>query len=241
MNLTANLDKALHHLILIVEDEPQMSRFLITLLETSHYRVLEATNAAAAIHLCASRNPNLILLDLGLPDRDGLSVIIQIREWTKTPIIVISAREQENDKVEALDLGADDYLTKPFHARELLARMRAALRHTERAELDIPEFINGPLRIDYAHRLTFFDEQSVSLTPTEYKILTLLAKNAEKVLTYRQILRDVWGQGYVEHTHYVRVFMSQLRQKFEHNPARPQLLITETGVGYRMRLLKPLP
>ncbi len=222
-------------LVLVVEDEPPMKRYLATLLETSDYRVIEGVNAKQAISLAASHDPDLILLDLGLPDEDGLAVIERLREWTTTPIIVISAREQETDKVDALDRGAQDYLTKPFGSNELLARMRVALRDHPSAPAE-PTFTNGPLRIDYDRRLVYLHDEEVPLTPTEYKLLVYLAKNVGKVLTHRQILREVWGPNYVEHDHYVRVYMSQLRQKFEQDPARPKLLTTETGVGYRMRL-----
>lgn len=227
-------------LVLIVEDEPQMNRFLSTLLETSGYRLLECRTSREALALCASHNPDLVLLDLGLPDGDGLTVIARIREWTHTPIIVISAREQENDKINALDRGADDYVVKPFGARELLARMRVATRHArERSAGDhTATFENGRLRIDYQRRLAFDNGEEVQLTPTEYKLLVYLAQNSGKVLTHRQILREVWGPNRVEQEHYVRVYMSQLRRKFERDPANPQMLKTATGVGYRMQLLE---
>lgn len=225
--------------ILVVEDEPQMRRFLLMLLETGGYRTLESSTAREAISLCATNNPDLILLDLGLPDADGLDVIQQLREWSKTPIIVISAREKEGDKIEALDRGADDYVVKPFGAKELLARIRVALRHAHERDVGQQEsqFTNGPLRIDYERRLAFLNDSEVTLTATEFRLLVFLAHNAGKVLTHRQILREVWGPNYVDHAHYVRIFMSQLRGKFEENPAKPRILTTETGVGYRMRIL----
>lgn len=226
-------------LVLVVEDEIQMKRYLTTLLETSDYNVIECETAQMAITLCASHQPDLVLLDLGLPDRDGLTVIEQLREWTSIPIIVISARGMENDKIDALDRGASDYLTKPFGSGELLARMRVAFRHaTTREREDQSEFIAGPIRIEFQSRLVYRHGVEVPLTPTEYKLLLLLAHNAGKVITNRQILKEVWGPNHVEQSHYVRVFMSQLRQKLEDNAAHPQILMTETGVGYRLKIPK---
>ena len=226
-------------LVLVVEDETQMLRFLRTALSAQGYRVLEAVSAAEALVAVTTRNPELILLDLGLPDRDGIDVTRQIREWSRVPIIVLSARGREDDKVEALDAGADDYLTKPFGTNELLARMRVALRHAAAGGADAGSSVIevGPLRIDQSRREVVVDGRDLHLTPIEYRLLVLLAANAGKVLTHRQILREVWGPAYASESHYLRVFMAQLRRKIEQDSARPRLLITEPGIGYRMKAL----
>jgi len=223
-------------LVLVVEDEPPMRKFLRAALTAQGYRVLEAESAKGAIIAATTHNPEVILLDLGLPDGDGLDLARQIREWSGVPIIVISARGREDDKVAALDLGADDYLTKPFGVSELLARIRVALRHAvqsaspEASVLDV-----GPLHLDMARRAVLVAGEEVHLTPIEYRLLTLLARNAGKVLTHRQLLTEVWGPSYAGETHYLRVFMAQLRRKVEPDPARPRIFLTEPGVGYRMR------
>jgi len=224
-------------LILLIEDEPQMRRFLRTALDANDYRLVEAETAKEGLAHATSRNPDVILLDLGLPDRDGLQVTRELREWTATPIIVLSARGREEDKVKALDLGADDYLTKPFGVDELLARIRVALRHSAMPPGAPPEpvFEVGELRVDLAARRVWRAGEEVHLTPTEYKLLTTLVRHAGKVLTHRQLLKDVWGATYANQSHYVRVYMAQLRQKIEADPARPRLLLTEPGVGYRLR------
>jgi two-component system KDP operon response regulator KdpE len=224
-------------LVLIVEDEPQMRRFLRTALTAQEFRILEAENAKQAIVATTTHNPEVILLDLGLPDEDGLDLAHQIREWSRVPIIVISARGREDDKVAALDAGADDYLTKPFGVNELLARIRVALRHFVQVSsaAGTPILEIGPLSLDLSSRTVTVDNQEVHLTPIEYRLLSLLAQNAGKVLTHRQILKEVWGASYANETQYLRVFMAQLRRKIERNPARPRLLITEPGVGYRLR------
>jgi two-component system KDP operon response regulator KdpE len=222
--------------ILVAEDEPQMRRFLRTLMGSHDYRVLEAETGRETLALASSHDPDLIILDLGLPDADGLQLVAELRGWTQTPIIVVSARGREQDKVQALDLGADDYLTKPFGSQELLARVRVALRHAARAtgpELD-PVFRAGSLTVDLAHRKVFVGEQLVHLTPIEYKLLKTLIEHFGKVLTHRQLLERVWGSAHVNQTQYLRVYMAQLRRKIEADPARPQLLKTETGVGYRL-------
>lgn len=220
--------------ILIVEDETPMRRFLQTTLRAHGFTVLEADSAKSALVAATTNTPDLILLDLGLPDGDGLELVKQIRQWSKIPILVVSARGREADKVEALDLGADDYLTKPFGTNELLARIRVALRHrVETSESPVLKY--GHVEIDQARREVKRDGELVHLTPTEYKLLTLLAQNAGKVLTHRQILIAVWGQAYGAQTHYVRVQMAELRKKIEVDPTRPKLLITEPGVGYRLR------
>jgi two-component system, OmpR family, KDP operon response regulator KdpE len=228
-------------LVLVVEDEPQMRRFLRTCLVAHDYRLLEAETGLEAVRLTTSHNPDLILLDLGLPDVDGIDLARQIRGWSHVPIIVISARGREDDKVVALDAGADDYLTKPFGVRELLARIRAAMRRVKSADAvplaDVLEF--GALRLDRVRREVAVAGQPVHLTPIEYKLLVLLAENAGRVLTHRQILKHVWGAAYSEHPHYVRVHMAELRKKVEPDRSASKLIVTEPGVGYRLRDVPP--
>jgi two-component system KDP operon response regulator KdpE len=223
--------------VLLIEDEPQMRRFLRAALENESYHVVEATTVRDGLGQASGRNPDIILLDLGLPDGDGIDLTRRIREWARTPIVVISARGQERDKVAALDAGADDYLTKPFGVGELLARMRVALRHAARAagQPDDPVFTVGDLRVDLEHRQVFVDEREVHLTPTEYKLLTTLVRHAGKVLTHRQLMKEVWGANTVTQTPALRVHMTQLRHKLERDPAQPRHLLTEAGVGYRLR------
>jgi two-component system, OmpR family, KDP operon response regulator KdpE len=224
-------------LVLVIEDERQMCRFLHAALEPSGYRVIDVPTAREGLAQAAGRNPDLILLDLGLPDTDGLDVTKQIREWSQVPIIVLSARGREEDKVAALDAGADDYVTKPFAVGELLARMRVALRHATHAAGDAsePVFDVGELRVDRARRQVFLAGTEVHLTPTEYRLLACLTTHAGRVLTHRQLLKEVWGVNSGERTHYLRVYMTQLRHKLEREPARPRYLLTELGVGYRLR------
>ena len=224
-------------LVLVVEDEPQMQRFLRASLTSHGFRVLEASSGAGAIVEATTHNPNLVLLDLGLPDVDGIDLTRRLREWSRVPIIVISARGREEDKVEALDAGADDYLTKPFGVNELLARIRVAFRHAEQASSDKPTPIIdiGGLHLDLDKREVLVDGKEVHLTPIEYKLLVLLAKNAGKVLTHRQILKEVWGPAYAGQSHYVRVRMAELRRKIETDAGRPKLFVTEPGVGYRIK------
>jgi two-component system, OmpR family, KDP operon response regulator KdpE len=224
--------------VLVIEDEPQMRRFLRSALEGHGYRVVEVGTAREGLAQVAGRNPDVILLDLGLPDADGLDVTRRLREWATTPVIVISARGMEKDKIGALDAGADDYLTKPFGVGELLARIRVALRHASRSpdEPSEPVFTQGDLTVDLGRRQIFVAGAEVHLTPTEYKLLTLLVRHAGKVVTQRQALRDVWGPTYATQTHYLRVYMAQLRHKLEQDPARPRLLLTEPGVGYRLKV-----
>lgn len=225
-------------LILVIEDDPQMRRFLRATLTSSGYDYLEAATAQEGVKQASLRHPDLIILDLGLPDMDGLEVTRRLREWTNTPIVVLSARDRENDKIIALDAGADDYLTKPFGTGELLARMRVALRHAILAMQgsDDPVFTTGSLRVDLAHRQVFVNDEEVHLTPIEYKLLSMLVQHAGKVVTQRQLLHDVWGPSYVTESHYLRVYMTQLRHKLETDPARPRYLITEAGVGYRLKI-----
>jgi len=229
-------------LVLVVEDESQMLRFLRASLSSHGFRLLEATSAAEAIAEATTHAPELVLLDLGLPDLDGIELTKKMREWTRVPIIVISARGREEDKIKALDAGADDYLTKPFGVGELLARMRVALRHADQAGLSadarVLEF--DGLTLDLEHRRVTRDGSDVHLTPIEYKLLVLLARNAGKVLTHGHILKEVWGPAYVGQTHYVRVRMAELRRKVERDPARPKLLMTEPGIGYRLRVQAPV-
>jgi two-component system, OmpR family, KDP operon response regulator KdpE len=223
--------------VLLIEDEPQMRRFLSATLRAHDYHIVEAATAREGLAQAAGRNPDLVLLDLGLPDGDGLEVARTIRRSARTPIIVISARGQEHDKVTALDLGADDYLTKPFGVPELLARMRVALRHAA-VSVDAPPepvFHAGGIRVDLLRREVLRDHEEVHLTPTEYKLLAALVRHAGRVVTHRQLLSEVWGSNYADQTHYLRVYMTQLRHKLERDPARPRLLATEPGVGYRLR------
>lgn len=222
-------------LVLVVDDETHMRRYLCALMEGAGYRVLETGSGQEAIGLAAMHRPDVVLLDLGLPDLDGVEVTRRLREWMSAPILIVSARDAEQARVEALDEGADDYLTKPFGAAELLARIRAALRRVDQGARAEPVFEAGWLRIDYAAREVFVDGEAVAMTPTEYRLLIFLAKSAGKVVTHRQILKAVWGPGHAEQAHYVRVYMAHLRRKIERDPARPELLTTEVGVGYRLR------
>lgn len=224
--------------ILVVEDEPQMQKFLRMSLTSEGYRVIEASKGQEGIDLARTHNPELVLLDLGLPDRDGTDVTKALREWTAKPIIVISARGQEEDKIRALDAGADDYLTKPFATGELMARIRVALRRTAHAGQERPEPVLevGALKIDLDKRQVFVGGTEVHLTPNEYKLFTVLMKNAGRVLTHRQLLKEVWGPAYASQTQYLRVYMVQLRHKLERDSARPQYLVTEPGIGYRLKV-----
>jgi two-component system KDP operon response regulator KdpE len=229
-------DAAHAPLVLVVDDERAMRRFLEVALDGNGYRVVEAATGEEALREAAMRSPDLVLLDLGLPDVDGVDVTRRLREWFTAPIIVLSARGQESDKIAALDAGADDYVTKPFAAGELMARMRATLRHRARAGGEPEGVIEaGPVRIDLVKRTVVRDGAEVRLTPIEYRLLTLLARHRGRVLTHAQLLREVWGPSHTGQHHYLRVYMAQLRGKLEPDPARPKLLVTEPGVGYRMR------
>jgi two-component system KDP operon response regulator KdpE len=224
--------------VLVIEDEPAMRRFLRTSLAANGYAVVEAATAREGLAQAAGRNPELILLDLGLPDGDGLELARRIRERQRTPIVVLSARGREQDKVAALDLGADDYLTKPFGVPELLARLRVALRHAAAGEEEgdgEPVFRSGPLMVDRVRRQVFLEDEEVHLTPTEYKLLLAFVKHPGRVRTHQQLLQDVWGAGYAGQVHSLRVYMAQLRHKLEQDPNRPRLLITEPSIGYRLR------
>lgn len=220
--------------VLIVEDEPPMQRFLSTLLRAHGHRVLRAESGAEGIREAATRNPDVVLLDLGLPDMDGLDVVERLREWTRVPVIVLSARQQDHDKVTALDRGADDYLTKPFSAEELMARVRVALRHARLRADSGPSVIEvSGVRIDLSARTVHRDGAAVDLTKTEYDVLAELARHAGRCLTHAHILRAVWGPHCQTRAHYVRVQVRSLRVKLEKQPSSPSLILTETGVGYR--------
>jgi len=220
--------------ILVVDDERPIRRFLSASL-SGKYAISEAANGEEAILAVTTERPDLLILDLGLPDIDGVEVTRRLREWTQIPIIVISVREQENDKIAALDAGADDYLTKPFGAGELLARIRVALRRSGQTESE-PVFINGNLKVDLTLRSVTVAEQPVTLTPTEYDLLKTFIKHAGKVLTHRQLLRTVWGNTYESDTHILQVNISNLRRKIEPDLARPTHIVTEPGVGYRLKV-----
>ena len=222
--------------LLVVEDDPEVRRFLRAYLAKNNYVLYEAVNGAEALKLAVENKPDIIILDLGLPDMDGVDVAKRLREWCHTPILILSARDQETEKVRALDAGADDYLTKPFGVEELSARLRVALRHVRaKSQPAEPLFTVGSITVDLASRVVSVDKQEVHLSPTEYKLLQLLIQNAGKVVTQQHILRHVWGVGYQKEGHYLRIYMAQLRRKLEKDPARPQYLITEPGVGCRLR------
>jgi two-component system, OmpR family, KDP operon response regulator KdpE len=222
--------------ILLIEDDMRIRRFLRMTLEAADFAVIEAESGRQGLTEATSRRPALVILDLGLPDMDGVAAIRELRTWSTLPIIVLSARSEEAQKVDALDAGADDYLTKPFGSPELLARIRAHLRKRsmENQETESPDFTFGDVCIDFFNRRVTRLGQEVHLTPTEYSLLSVLVRNAGKVLTHRQLLREVWGAGYAERGHYLRIYMGHLRQKLESEPARPVHILTETGVGYRL-------
>jgi two-component system KDP operon response regulator KdpE len=222
--------------VLLIEDELPIRRFVRTALENAHYELDEVGTAQAALQHAAQQPPDIVILDLGLPDMDGQQLIQRLREWLAAPIIVLSARDEERQKIVALDNGADDYLTKPFSTGELLARMRVALRHSNRAggEAGKTAFEIADLKVDLAARRVFVGDAEVHLTPIEYKLLATLVRYAGKVLTHRQLLKEVWGPDQVQETHYLRVFMASLRRKLEADTARPRYLLTEQGIGYRL-------
>jgi len=224
------------HLILIVEDEPQIRHFLRTTLTAEGYRVIEAENGQRGVAEAATHKPDLVMVDLGLPDLDGVEVVKRIRAWSTLPILILSARSAEADKVAALDAGADDYVTKPFGVGELTARLRVALRHAARgAAQDAAEKLYlGDIEVDLERRLVRAEGREIHLTPIEFRLLGCLARHAGMVLTHRHLLREVWGPSHVDQSHYLRIYMKQLRHKLEPDPARPRFLLTETGVGYRL-------
>jgi two-component system, OmpR family, KDP operon response regulator KdpE len=222
--------------VLVVDDEPPIRRFLRTTLGAAGYRVVEADAAGAGLRLLTSEKPDLVILDLGLPDRSGLELIPEIRKTSKVPILVLSARHDERSKVEALDLGADDYVSKPFGMAELMARLRAAWRHAFQAQGEQPIFVSGELSVDLVRRQVNRGGREIKLSPKEFDLLRHLVLHAGKVLTHRQLLREVWGPAQADEVQYLRVFIRGLRHKLEPDPARPVHILTETGVGYRLQL-----
>jgi two-component system, OmpR family, KDP operon response regulator KdpE len=224
-------------LILIIDDDIQIRRFLKTTLLNNGYQVIEATAGQEGISIASYQHPDLIILDMGLPDIDGLEVTRRLREWMITPIIVLSVRDKEREKVAALDMGANDYLTKPFGVLELLARMRVALKNNlSQQGISDSVFTVGDLTVDLARRLVLLKEEEIHLTPIEYKLLSTLVKYAGKVVTRDHLLKETWGPNFVQESHYLTVYMGQLRRKIEEDPTLPQYLITEPGVGYRLRV-----
>ena len=220
--------------VLIVDDEAQIIRFLTTALEASDYDVIAAETGKQALHMIATAAPDLIVLDLGLPDMDGREVLVKARSFSRKPIIILSARDREAEKIESLDLGADDYVEKPFNIGELLARLRTAARHATHGPVETLQFEADGLRVDLDRRLVMREGQQVRLTPREYDVLAFLVRHAGRVVTHRQILSHVWGPAHVDDTQYLRVFIGQLRAKIEQNTETPKLLLTEPGVGYRL-------
>lgn len=224
------------HRVLIVEDDPVIRRFVRSALESDGCEVVEAENAERGLIEAGTRRPSLLILDLGLPDRDGREVIRDLRSWSQMPIIVLSARIKEEEKVAALDAGADDYLVKPFGVPELLARVRVQLRRSAALGHEVqPVFSFGEISVDMIRRRVTRNQQEVHLTPIEYRLLAALVRGHGRVLTHHQLMTDTWGPGYSERTHYLRIYMKQLREKLERNPAQPEHLLTETGVGYRLQ------
>jgi two-component system KDP operon response regulator KdpE len=220
--------------VVLIEDEPQIRRLLRTVLPEQGFVLHEADTGKQGLVEVAVRKAEVVILDLGLPDMDGVEVVKQLREWTQVPVIILSARAQEQDKIAALDAGADDYVTKPFGIGELLARLRVALRHAATSATGAQTFEAGNLKMDLAARRVEVDGHQVHLTPIEYRLLAVLVRNAGRVLTHRQLLKEVWGPAFVEHAHYLRIYMAQLRRKLEADPTQPRLLLTEPGVGYRL-------
>jgi two-component system KDP operon response regulator KdpE len=218
---------------LVIDDEPQIQRLLTITLEANDYHVATAGTGQEGLAIIAQRRHDLIILDLGLPDVSGLEVLKQLREWTQTPVVVLTVQDEEADKIEALDSGADDYVTKPFKTGELLARLRAALRRADKGGMDEPVFRSGDLAVDFAGRRVTRNGQAIKLTATEYALLRLFVQHAGKVLTHRYILREVWGPEHEGQTQYLRVYVTRLREKLEPDPDTPTLFVTEPGVGYR--------
>ncbi len=221
--------------ILVVDDEAAIRRFLRASLDPAQFTLVEAEDGATGLRAAATENPEVVLLDLGMPDMDGIEVARRLREWSAVPIIVLSARGQEADKIDALDAGADDYLTKPFGVGELFARIRVALRHAQKADPPDPVVRAGDLTIDLALRRVLRGDEEIHLTPNEYRLLAVLARHAGRVVTHKQLLREVWGEAYADESHYLRVYMGQLRHKLETDPGQPKALTTEPGVGYRLK------
>ncbi len=225
------------NVILVVEDEVPILRFLRAVLAAPAYKLIEAQTGREGLAMAGSHNPDLVLLDLGLPDQDGLEVLQQLREWSRVPVIVVSARGHEKDKISALDSGADDYLTKPFNTGELQARIRVCLRRHLRGDSEHaePVYINGGLKVDHEKRRVFVDDKEVHLTPIEYKLLGEMIRHAGKVLTHNHLLKAVWGPSHADESHYLRIFVGQLRKKLERDTTQPQYILTETGIGYRLK------
>ncbi len=221
--------------VLVVDDEPQIRKFLRLGLESHGYAVLEAATADAALRGAVAAQPDLVVLDLGLPDREGLEVLAALREWSRVPVLVLSVRDREDEKVRAFDSGADDYVVKPFGMAELLARIKAALRRRVEAEAPMPVFRVGGLEVDLVRRMVRVNEAEVRLSPKQYRLLQILVANAGKVVTHRQLLNDIWGAVHRDDVQYLRVFVRKLRARIEADPARPRYLLTELGVGYRLR------
>ena len=221
------------HVVLVIDDEAQIRRLLRITLEANGYKVIEAAGGKEGLVEAATRRPDIVILDLGLPDMDGVAVLKRLREWSQAPVVVLSVRDRDEDKIVALDEGADDYVTKPFSTPELLARLRVAIRHVQSADEEVV-FRSGGLEVDLVERRVSVKGQEVKLTVTEYALLRLLVRHAGRVLTHRQILKEVWGPNAVEQTHYLRVYVARLREKIEQEPSRPVLLITEPGIGYRL-------
>lgn len=219
--------------VLIIDDEKAIGRMLRLCLEQEGYEVLEAATGREGVALTANQRPDVIVLDLGLPDMDGLAVLKSLREWSRTPVLVLSVKQDTDDKVAALDLGADDYLTKPFHAAELAARLRAIRRHAQ-PEPDEPVFLSGPLRVDRSSHRVEVKGREIHLTPTEYSLLSVLIRYAGRIVTHRQLLREVWGPAAEKQSQYLRVYMAHLRKKLEPDPASPRLLKNDPGIGYRL-------
>ena len=222
------------HRILVVDDEPQIQRFLKPSLTAAGFDVIAAVNGVEALKAAATQAPDAILLDLGLPDMDGKDVIAELRKWSKVPIVVLSARDRETEKIAALDLGADDYVNKPFGIGELMARLRTALRHAAQSAGEVAKVVSGDLNIDIAAHLVTRAGKPIKLTPKEFELLAILARNAERVVTHRQILTAVWGPAHTEDLQYLRVFVGQLRQKLNGGPDEPELIQTEAGIAYRL-------
>lgn len=220
--------------IIIIDDEPQIRKLLKMSLQAEAYKIYEAASGREGLMLAASVHPDLVIVDLGLPDMDGKEVVKKLRDWSSVPVIILTAREQEQEKIAALDLGADDYVTKPFGMGELLARLRVCLRRSNSGTEEKQELVCGGIVMQLPQHLVTVDGREVKLTPTEYDLLKVMMKYAGRVLTHKQLLKAVWGSEYDEDLHYIRIYMRQLRRKIEADPARPRYLITETGIGYRL-------
>ena len=227
---------AIQNTIVVIDDEPQIRKILSITLEAEEYKVIEAARGKEGISTVANFHPQLVILDLGLPDQDGFSVLKEIRTWSQVPVIILSVKSAEDDIVKALDLGADDYMTKPFNTSELLARIRANIRRNQQAETEAIR-VNGKLKIDFTKRIVYKGNKELKLTNTEYLLLFLFFKNTDKVLTHNFVLKEIWGPSHTEDSQYLRVFIGQIRKKIEDDAARPKYIVTESGVGYRMKLL----